>query len=72
MIETMSKVVEDEVFLEIMKEESCIEDCIEMIKVYVNRGNYDFAKERCKDVQKSLDKLSQLQKSILEIKRYMS
>lgn len=49
-------------FLEVSKEECCIEDCLEVVKVHMRRGEFDLAVERCKDIQNSFRKIIKINK----------
>ena len=62
MVRLMEKVLDDELLLEIAKEESCIEDLFEQVKIHMRLGNYELAKERSVDIQKSFKRLESIQR----------
>lgn len=45
---------------EMMREQSCVEDCLEQMKIHMRNGNYDLADDRCHDVKRSLKRLENL------------
>lgn len=60
----MVQKITDDVYLEAIKEECCIEDCLEVVKIYMKNGDYNLAFERCNDIKKSLKKLDSLQRKM--------
>lgn len=58
----MKDLLNREDFLEVAKEECCIEDCLEVVKLHMRRGEFDLAVERCKDIQNSFRKIIKINK----------
>lgn len=46
--------------LEVKKEECCIEDVLEVIKVHMKRGEHDLAIARCIDAQNSIQRVQNI------------
>lgn len=64
----MQKVFGD-LLAEMMREQSCIEDCLEQMKIHMRKGNYEIADDRCRDVQRSLRRLENIKRSMSKINK---
>ncbi|MEK3996717.1 hypothetical protein MKY29_18545 [Psychrobacillus sp. FSL K6-2365] len=51
----------DNLATKIVKEKSCVEDCLTLIQVYMVRGEYEQAISHCEDTIKSLKELVALE-----------
>lgn len=59
---TLKEIVRNnELLLEIVNEESCIEDLFEQIKIHMHFGDYELAMERSIDIQKSFKRLESIE-----------
>lgn len=56
--------VSDDLLAEMIREQSCIEDCLEQMKIHMRRGNYEIADDRCRDVQRSLRRLEHIKRKM--------
>lgn len=64
MVNLKEIVINNDLLLEIIKEESCIEDLFEQIKIHMHFGDYELAMERSIDIQKSFNRLELIQQKI--------
>ncbi|MFJ5771430.1 hypothetical protein [Psychrobacillus sp. NPDC093180] len=56
--------VSGDLLAEMMSEQSCIEDCLEQMKIHMRKGNYDLADDRCRDVQRSFRRLENIKRKM--------
>lgn len=59
----MQKVYRD-LLAEMMREQSCVEDCLEQMKIHMRKGNYEIADDRCRDIQRSLRRLENIKRKM--------
>lgn len=59
----------NDLLLEMMREQSCVEDCLEQMKIHMRNGNYDLADERCLDVQRSFRKMENIKRKMTKRKK---